>query len=180
MPSPLVHITSGHFLYRLYREKLPVRLKQVVGIPTVLLTLAGSSLLPDLDVIPGVLLGDFRRFHNTASHSLFAGVLSAVVIASAAARKRKDAWIAWFSASLLAYELHLFFDLFTGERGLMLFWPFASTRYIAPVKLFYGVQWGLGFFSISHLWTILSETLFLLVVLLLLNRYKIVKSKTTC
>lgn len=71
-------------------------------------------------------------------------------------------WIAWFS-----YSIHLILDLFSGERGLMLLWPFTLDRFAAPFKLFYGVQWGLGWFSIWHLWTIITEVMFVVLILAL-------------
>jgi hypothetical protein len=48
----------------------------------------------------------------------------------------------------------------------MMFWPLTDTRFASPIKIFYGLQWGLGWFSIWHLWTVFTEALFGLVVIL--------------
>jgi hypothetical protein len=46
-----------------------------------------------------------------------------------------------------------------------MFWPLTGARFASPVKIFYGLQWGLGWFSIWHLWTIFTETVFSLIVI---------------
>jgi inner membrane protein len=48
----------------------------------------------------------------------------------------------------------------------MLFWPFTQQRFSSPVTLFYGLHWSKGLFSIDHVWTVLTEGLFIAVVLL--------------
>jgi hypothetical protein len=60
-------------------------------------------------------------------------------------------------------------DMMTAERGVMLFWPLTQNRFASPMKIFYGLQWGLGWFSIWHLWTIFTELLLVLVVVLAVN-----------
>jgi hypothetical protein len=59
---------------------------------------------------------------------------------------------------------------------VMLFWPIVQDRFSSPVKLFVGVQWGEGLISIWHLWTILSELIFFLIVFIGLNFFD--KGKT--
>jgi hypothetical protein len=67
-------------------------------------------------------------------------------------------------------------DIFTGSRGVLLFWPFLQERVASPVKLFVGVQWGLGWFTIWHVWTILSEGAF--VTILLFVTHKIIQRRS--
>lgn len=177
MPSPITHMTSGYLLFRFYRDKLPDNNRKVSFVPIQLLIFTGISLLPDLDSIPGILFGDFHRFHNNISHSLLAGFLAASIIASLLAWKQRSYWALWFVAVLLTYEVHIFLDLFTGERGLMLLWPFTQERFTSPIKLFYGVQWGLGLVSVWHVWTILTEIIFILVILMIAKLYKFVRSR---
>jgi hypothetical protein len=77
---------------------------------------------------------------------------------------RSNFWL-WFLICLISYDLHIIMDALTAERGVMLFWPLTQARYASPIKLFYGLQWGLGWFSPWHLWTIFTETLFSIIVL---------------
>lgn len=177
MPSPFAHVAAGYVLYRAYGQKLPEKFRPLFGIPSQLLILAGISLLPDLDAIPGVLLGDFGRYHHNLSHSLAAGLLAALLIASLIAWKHKGTWLPWFGAALLAYDLHLLLDIFTSDRGLMLLWPFTQARFSSTVKFFYGVQWGLGLISIWHVWTIFTELLFFLVIWVIVKLYQLAKSR---
>jgi membrane-bound metal-dependent hydrolase YbcI (DUF457 family) len=123
------------------------------------------SLLPDIDVVPGLLTGDIGRFHNQLTHSLIVGLLVAPIVGLIVRQIFATPGTAWIVASLISYELHIIMDYFTGERGVMLFWPLTATRFSAPVKLFAGVQWGNGLVSISHLYTLFTESLAILAVL---------------
>jgi inner membrane protein len=70
-------------------------------------------------------------------------------------------------------------DALTAERGVMLFWPLTQARFSSPVKLFYGLQWGLGWFSIWHLWTIFTESVFVALVLFAVNFFQKRRSDPT-
>lgn len=169
MPSPIVHISAGYAIYRIYKHKLPKNRYLFSRIPLYFLIIAILSLLPDLDALFGLIFRDMEHYHNNLTHSLFFGLLVALVFSGLARWIfGSKIWI-WFMVALLSYELHVILDVFTGERGVMLLWPLVQHRFSSPVKLFYGLQWGLGFFSIWHLWTIFTESLFFLVVFFLLN-----------
>jgi hypothetical protein len=62
-------------------------------------------------------------------------------------------------------------DALTADRGVMMFWPLTEARFASSVKVFYGLQWGLGWFSPWHLWTVFTESLFVLVVILAVNYF---------
>ena len=55
-------------------------------------------------------------------------------------------------------------DLFTIGRGVLLFWPFSSQRFSFPLKLFYGLHWYDGWLSLRHMWTLLTELGFVVVI----------------
>jgi membrane-bound metal-dependent hydrolase YbcI (DUF457 family) len=136
-----------------------------------MIVVAGLSMLPDLDVIPAVLLRDMHRYHNSFSHSLLFGVPIALLISGVFSRVyRSNIWL-WFLICLLSYDLHVIMDALTAERGVMMFWPLTDARYVSPVRIFYGLQWGLGWFSPWHLWTIFTESLFGLIVILTVNYF---------
>ena len=63
-------------------------------------------------------------------------------------------------------SLHLIMDSLTGGDGVMLFWPFSDARIGSPVRLFFGLQWSSGLWSRDHLLTLVSEGLFVFLVVL--------------
>jgi len=139
--------------------------------PLQLILITGLSLLPDLDVVPAIIFKDMRGYHNNISHSLFFGIPVAFVIAGIFQRVYRSNFWLWFVICLISYDLHVIMDAFTAERGVMMFWPLTETRYASPVKLFYGLQWGLGWFSLWHLWTIFTESVFVAIVLVAVDYF---------
>jgi hypothetical protein len=172
MPSPIAHLGAGYAIYRLYKQKLPADRKSIWKIPLQLILVAGLSMLPDLDVIPALLFRDMRAYHNNFSHSLFFGIPVAFAIAGIFQRAYRSNFWLWFGICLLSYDLHVVMDALTAERGVMLFWPLTQERFASPIKLFYGLQWGLGWFSLWHLWTLFTESLFVAVVLIAVHYFQ--------
>ncbi len=129
----------------------------------------GLSLIPDIDSVFGILVGDLRQFHNNLIHSLIMGCVVALNIGAVAFLKQRAGFVTWFLFSLLCYDLHLIMDYFTVGRGVMLVWPFSSSRFSSPVTLFYGVRWSDGWISLRHLWTIGTELIFILVMMILVH-----------
>lgn len=172
MPSPIAHLSVGYAIYRYYRKKLPPASPRVWKLPLQMIMVAGLSMLPDLDVIPAILFRDMQRFHNNFSHSILFAIPVALVIAGVFHRiYRSNFWL-WFLICLVSYDLHVFMDALTAERGVMMFWPLTDTRFAAPIKIFYGLQWGLGWFSWWHLWTIFTEGLFGSIVILAMHHFE--------
>ena len=165
MPSPIAHLSAGYAIYRYYQRKLPQHQSHLWKFPLQMIMVVGLSMLPDLDVIPAIIFNNMKAYHNNFSHSLIVAIPVALLIASIFQRiYRPNFWL-WFLICLISYDLHVIMDALTGERGVMMFWPLTQNRFASPVKLFFGVQWGLGWFSIWHLWTILTESLFAILVI---------------
>jgi membrane-bound metal-dependent hydrolase YbcI (DUF457 family) len=162
MPSPIAHLSVGYVIYRLNKDNLPVDKRKILAIPLQMAAVAGLSMLPDLDAVLGIAFGDMAKYHNNFTHSLFFGLVAALAAAAVFHWVYQAKFWKWFLICLLSYELHVVMDMFAGERGVMLLWPFSADRFVAPFKLFYGMQWGLGWFSLWHLWTIFTESLFAL------------------
>lgn len=180
MPSPIAHITAGYTIFKLSKNKLPGAKLSFWMFPCQLVLLASLSLLPDLDFLIGLILGDIERYHNNFSHSLLCGFLIAIILSIMVKWLDKSNFMNVFIISVITYDLHAIMDMFTGDRGVMLFWPLVQTRFSSPVKLFFGVQWGKGLFSILHVWTILSEIGFFLLIYIIVRitfRMKKVKRK---
>lgn len=157
MPSPLIHGAAGYAIYRLYRSK--EHWQHALGLKPMPLLAAciGLSVLPDIDAIPGLLLGDFGGFHNNLSHSILTTVLVSATAGAVAWFKMRSGFAAWFGLTFLCYGLHVVLDFFTAGRGVMLLWPISSTRFVPPFFLFYGLHWSDGLISVRHLWTLLTE-----------------------
>ena len=165
MPSPIAHLGAGYAIYRYYRQKLPHNQSRFLMFPLSMTLVVGLSLLPDLDVIPAVIFRDMKAYHNNVSHSLLSGIPVAFLIAGIFHRiYRSNFWL-WFVICLLSYDLHVLMDALTAERGVMMFWPVSQERFNSPIKIFYGLQWGFGWFSLWHLWTIVTELFFAVLVI---------------
>jgi len=166
MPSPIAHLSVGYAIYRYYKPKLPEQRSHVWRVPLQIILVTGLSLLPDLDVIPAMIFGDLQRYHNNFSHSFVFAIPVALVVAGVFDKVYHSNFWLWFVICSISYDLHVFMDVLTGGRGVMMFWPLIETRFAAPIEIFIGLKWEEGWFSLWHLWTILTESLFGLVVLL--------------
>lgn len=139
---------------------------------------AGLSILPDLDIIPAIILRDMDSYHNNFSHSLFLAFPVALLVAGIFHWIYRSKFWLWFVICLVSYDLHVLMDALTAERGVMMLWPFTRARFASSVKIFYGLQWGLGWFSPWHLWTFFTESIFVLVVILAVNYFSKPRDRT--
>lgn len=157
MPSPYAHFIAGTLLTTRYiKTQKPAR-KALENAAIILL----FSLMPDLDVIPGLIAGDIAAYHNQIGHSPFfllvVATVSMVFIRRFLLPHRH--YLSLLSLAILALSLHLFMDWLTNGRGLLLLWPLQNTRFSAPATPFYGVRYSNGLFS-PQLWiTFFNESL---------------------
>jgi inner membrane protein len=132
------------------------------------------SILPDLDSVAGLLMGDLGRYHNNWTHSFIVGLGVALLVGCLAWLLRHSGFSRWFILALLCYESHIIMDYLTIGRGIMAFWPFSSERFVSPVPVFYGLHWSDGWLSLRHLLTLVTEVGFValtgFIVYLYLNR----------
>lgn len=126
----------------------------------------GLSLLPDVDSVLGLITGDFGRYHNNLTHSLFLGLFIAGIIGVIAAITRRYRFADGFLLTLAGYSLHVVMDFFTYGRGVMALWPLSSERFASPIPIFYGLHWSQGVVSPRHLVTVATEMVFVLLVIL--------------
>jgi inner membrane protein len=100
---------------------------------------------PDLDFLPGLLVGDANRYHQLGSHSLGAVAVFGL-LASLCAR-----WLPGWPAGpgswgALLYASHLLVDSLTLDTrapfGIPLLWPFSQKHFHAPFSLFLDVHHG--------------------------------------
>jgi inner membrane protein len=167
MPSPIAHLTAGYLVYLSGRHSWRVQsgAKDNTSARRELLIAALSfSMLPDVDSVAGLLLGDFGRYHNNGTHSLLVGAAVSLGFAALVGwRKRQVAF--WSVVAAACYSLHILMDAATISRGVMAFWPLSEKRFLSPVPLFYGLHWSNGWLSVRHIWTALTELAFSAAVL---------------
>ena len=156
MPSPIAHLATGYAISAAADKRL--------GAPAIrrgkawrLLFILALSLAPDADAVWGILLGDLGRYHNNFLHSLAAGMLTGLGAALAGRFVFRDTAWRWFLVGLLSHWIHVGMDALTVGRGVMLLWPFTASRFQAPFRLFYGLHWSDGLFTVKHFWTLLNE-----------------------
>lgn len=168
MPSPIAHLTAGYIVYRIARGYAAPPDAAMAGAETgqvtpnardLLLTSAAFSLLPDVDSLAGLLLGNFGRYHNNVTHSLLVGAGLALGFGGVMSWRRHGFWL-WFLAAAGCYSTHVLMDAATMGRGVMALWPLSSRRYALPLTLFYGLHWSEGWLSVRHLWTVATELVF--------------------
>ena len=134
MASPYGHALVGLGLFNLcYPPGIASRRKTVLLYGLVIL----GACSPDLDFLPGMLLGNIGRFHHGPSHSLgmamgltlTAGVLMALF-------GKRPSTIRITSFIFILVFSHLVLDFFTEDFnppfGFPLFWPLSETYYISP------------------------------------------------
>jgi len=165
MPSPIAHSAAGFAVYQAYRGRLPGWAQDRAGLA--ILLFIGMSLIPDLDLVPAVVLGDLGGIHNGISNSLIVGLAVSALVGGMISLAAGGKFALWFSAAFLCIGLHIAMDYFTTTRGVMALWPITTQRFVAPARLFYGVHYSEGLWSISHLWTALTELVFAAVVVIL-------------
>ena len=129
----LAHATAGYLAYEALRPAGPHR-------PALL---AGAVLManaPDLDFLPGILIGAPAVYHRGMTHTV--GALLVVSVAAwAVARilRSRSAWW-WGLAVAAAYGSHLLVDWMTVDAvpptGIRMLWPLTDAWLHAPFNLF--------------------------------------------
>jgi inner membrane protein len=106
--------------------------------------LAAIACVPDLDVIPGLFVGDLARFHHGATHSLLATALFTGAAAGILSWRDGAPAPKLLLLVLMLYASHSLLDAFTLDTaapyGVPLLWPWTGTTYEFPWMLLPNVQ----------------------------------------
>lgn len=142
MPSPV-----GHGLFGLVFEPFaPNHVNTRTGagrflVPAILIAAANA---PDLDFVPGFLVGDPNRFHHGMTHSVGAIVVFTMVAWSIARFVGAASSLRLAIVIGLAYASHLFLDLLTIDTppstGIPLLWPLSDASVTLPFKPLLDIQ----------------------------------------
>lgn len=137
MASPVAHSLAGAVIYLAVKRREPFKWSEF-------LTVVLAANLADLDLLPGILMGDHSMFHRTFSHSL---LLAAAVTGSfffiynryapsRAARLSLMVGLALLSQLLIDW---LSFDE-SIPQGIAVFWPFSHEYYMSENWIFLNVR----------------------------------------
>ncbi|EKD26214.1 MAG: hypothetical protein ACD_79C01304G0003 [uncultured bacterium] len=134
MPLPVAHSIAGYILQD--TRKFSFLAKEWNN----LLFLVLVSNIPDIDFLPGLLIGAPNLFHHGISHSLGFSLFFGFLISFFVPHNNKSKYFTnALLLSLVCYS-HVILDYFTTDErppyGVMLFWPFDSTYYIAAQTIF--------------------------------------------
>jgi hypothetical protein len=101
------------------------------------------AVAPDLDILPGMLLGTPVIYHGGITHS-FGFALLVSLAAAVLFALRGEPFLRVFKFALIAYSTHLVLD-FVGPDGreplgIPLFWPLLKEHFLSPIPLLLGVR----------------------------------------
>jgi membrane-bound metal-dependent hydrolase YbcI (DUF457 family) len=127
----LAHTAAAYLAYEAIRPAEAHR-------PGLLAAAVGLANAPDLDFVPGLIVGHPGAYHRGLTHTVVA-VVAVAAIAAFAAWLTRPGWrplraAAWVGA---VWASHLVVDYFTTDvvppSGARFLWPFSDRYWIAPV-----------------------------------------------
>lgn len=126
MPLPIAHSLMGYTL----AESSSVRLTKSFWLDVLILMFLAN--LPDIDFLPGYLVGRPNLYHHYYTHSVAFAALVGGLAALYFWRKRGRFW-PYFAIVFAAVSSHLILDLVTVDQappyGMALLWPVTSRFY---------------------------------------------------
>ena len=131
MSSPIGHSFAGYII-----NAYSIRSLKIQDIKTLFLCIFIAN-APDLDFVPGLLLGKPNLFHHGISHSIGMGAIFSLLLASLlnigdTEKLNKDFFL-FFSL----YCSHLLLDYISYDGrpplGIPIFWPMSSEYFIYPI-----------------------------------------------
>jgi membrane-bound metal-dependent hydrolase YbcI (DUF457 family) len=137
MATPIAHTLAGYLVFSASAPPVPQQRQLLLWCCLVM------ALAPDLDFLPGLLVGQPARYHQGISHSLGLAVLTSLALAGVYSLRQRPMAAAWWRFCL-AYVSHLALDLVTADTrppaGIPVLWPLSSRVHHAPWQIFAGVQ----------------------------------------
>ena len=153
MPSPVAHTLAGLAVAHLALQRPVQRRGENPTTPGNtsnshrafwIVALAVAANAPDLDFLPGFLVGDPNRFHHRATHTLLATMIFGLGMAAAGRIAGLVPWRRFGSFMGLSYLTHIVLDVVTlGTKepyGMEIFRPFSSEPFMAPFHLFLDIR----------------------------------------
>ncbi|MFC1683806.1 metal-dependent hydrolase [Candidatus Zixiibacteriota bacterium] len=134
MPLPVGHSLAGYLIYLGAERDVSLRRWKII----LLYVIAAN--LPDLDILPGFLVGLPNLYHHGISHSLGLAILMGLVVLLYRAWQRKRDLLRVFGIAFGLYLSHVLLDCLitdtTAPFGVQLLWPLSNRYVISPLLIF--------------------------------------------
>ncbi|MFQ5648747.1 MAG: metal-dependent hydrolase [bacterium] len=139
MPLPVAHSMMGYVLH----DTLPQERKLTTWKSLLLFVLLAN--LPDIDFLPGLILGKPNLFHrHYLSHSLGISVMVGFVFAMFTCHNKREKLFTHFLIFTSVYFSHVFLDAFSFDTaqpvGVPMLWPFSQEYIVSPFPIFIAVK----------------------------------------
>ncbi len=119
MSLPLMHSFVGYSVYRFSKKEEEVRNWKMAFYCMFLAN------LPDIDFLPGLLIGKAAKFHHTITHSFGAAFFCGLIFASLYYLWKNRNPLKFFFITFASYSSHIILDMFNHSwKGMPIFWPF--------------------------------------------------------
>jgi membrane-bound metal-dependent hydrolase YbcI (DUF457 family) len=143
MATPYGHTLAGLSLFNLWYSR--AGLSRGKGVLVYGLVALGAS-FPDLDFIPGLILGQAGRFHHGYSHSLGIVIIVSLIVGLLAKWIHREGSFFKIGSFALALGVsHLILDFFTeAPKGFPMLWPFTETKFLSALPVLPRVERTLG------------------------------------
>lgn len=143
---------------------------------------------PDLDFLPGIIIGRPHLYHHTFTHSFGFALIASLIIAGIVSIRMKP-FFGIFSLCLISYLSHILIDFFefSGHHsyggGMPLFWPISKEKFSSPIALYLGfhynrlpsasiIEWIMSMIDIYNIGVIVNEAVLILPFILLGRLYR--------
>jgi membrane-bound metal-dependent hydrolase YbcI (DUF457 family) len=183
--TPIGHALAGYAVYRFSGPSSDAGRGSLIWLCIIM------SIAPDLDFLPGIIIGRPALYHHGITHSLGFALVVSLAIATICMLK---CWSfpATFKLAFFAYASHLVLDFFGYDgrppHGIPLFWPLSMEYFISPVPLLWGVhhvqsssgsvlEWVDGIFGLYNVGAVALETALVAPFALLAHIYGLRRSK---
>jgi len=131
MSSPIGHSLAGYVFHTIRFRKFKPQ-----GYRSLLLYIFMAN-APDLDFLPGFLIGKPNLYHHGISHSFGAAVIFSLCGTLLFQMKQYRSAVKAFGVYLSLYASHLILDFLCLDgrppHGIPIFWPFTNEYYTFPV-----------------------------------------------
>ena len=182
MPTPIGHsLLSTAIFSGVNRKKLKLNWFDY-------LVFLFIGIFPDLDFLPGLILGTPSRLHHGFTHSLFFGIIIGAMTGLLYHKWRGKHWLNYSLVFTAVYFSHLIADFFGVDTshpfGEQLFWPFWQAYILSPVSIFSDVyrssksgDFFVSMFNWHNFEAVILELLICIPILFLINYRKVSQGK---
>jgi membrane-bound metal-dependent hydrolase YbcI (DUF457 family) len=174
MPTPIGHSLISTAIYSgVNRKKLKLRWFDY-------LVFLFIGIFPDLDFVPGLILGTPSRFHHGFTHSLFFGIIIGTITGLLYSKWKGKHWINYGLIFIGVYLAHLLADFFAVDTsfpyGEPLLWPFYNVYMLSPISMFSDVyrssvshDFLISMFNLHNLQTVVIELLICMPIVVIIK-----------